>query len=308
MKNIAITLLFLIVTSCGTDMDKPYSDTPTSGKVSVAADESMISMAGAQLDTFHSLYKYAKINMQYLAEDDLFRSLINDSVKVIMATRRLNSKEEAYFKSKNLMPATIKVAYDAIAVIVHPDNPDSLFTLNQIKSILNGTASGWKDINPKSKLSNITFVFDQSGSSTFRYLRDTLRLTGDLPSWCFAAKSNKEVIEYVEKNSNSIGVIGVSWISDEDDSEVLGFLSRIKVAGLTAKENPLTDDYYKPYQGYIAEKSYPLIREVYMINREGRTGLGTGFVSFVAGDQGQRIIRLNGLLPATMPVRLIKTN
>jgi phosphate transport system substrate-binding protein len=44
-----------------------------------------------------------------------------------------------------------------------------------------------------------------------------------------------------------------------------------------------------------------------MISREGRAGLGTGFVSFVAGDAGQRIIRMAGLLPATMPVRLIKT-
>ena len=59
---------------------------------------------------------------------------------------------------------------------------------------------------------------------------------------------------------------------------------------------------------YIALKQYPLIREVYMINREGRAGLGTGFVSFVAGDQGQRIIRLMGMLPATMPVRIVKSN
>jgi phosphate transport system substrate-binding protein len=67
-------------------------------------------------------------------------------------------------------------------------------------------------------------------------------------------------------------------------------------------------DYYKPYQAYIALKNYPLTRDVMIINREGRNGLGTGFASFVAGDKGQRMIRLMGLLPATMPVRIIQVN
>jgi phosphate transport system substrate-binding protein len=53
-------------------------------------------------------------------------------------------------------------------------------------------------------------------------------------------------------------------------------------------------------------KQYPLIRNVYIVNREGRNGLGTGFASFIAGDQGQRLLKLMGMLPATMPVRLIQ--
>jgi phosphate transport system substrate-binding protein len=65
-------------------------------------------------------------------------------------------------------------------------------------------------------------------------------------------------------------------------------------------------NFCKPYQGYIAERSYPFCRDVYMISRETFSGLGTGFVSFVAGDQGQRIILKSGLVPATMPVRLIE--
>jgi phosphate transport system substrate-binding protein len=97
-------------------------------------------------------------------------------------------------------------------------------------------------------------------------------------------------------------------IKDFESKESQAFLSRIKVLDLTSSDNPVyPDDYFKPYQAYIALSQYPLIREVYMINREGRAGLGTGFVSYVAGDAGQRIVRIAGLLPATMPVRIIKT-
>ena len=64
-------------------------------------------------------------------------------------------------------------------------------------------------------------------------------------------------------------------------------------------------EYYKPYQAYIALKHYPLIRDVYSISREARAGLGTGFASFIASDKGQMIVRRAGMLPATIPVRIV---
>ena len=68
---------------------------------------------------------------------------------------------------------------------------------------------------------------------------------------------------------------------------------------------PYADGYFKPYPYYTALKQYPLVRDVYIVSREARAGLGTGFASFVAGDAGQRIVRLKGMLPATIPVRVI---
>lgn len=296
-----------ILTGCGSNPDNKYSDTPTSGKVKIACDETLVPLADAELDSFHGLYQYAEITMYYKPENELFKALLNDSVKVIMASRKLNDKENEYFKSRKLIPVTTKVAIDALAIIVNNKNPDSLFTVNTLRNILAGKYDTWKQINPATSLKDISFVFDNNGSSTFRYLKDSLGITNELPSWCFAAKSNIDVIEYVEKHEGAIGVIGVSWISDEDDSKVRGFRKAVKVAGIASSDSASTADFYKPYQGYIAENKYPLVREVFTISREGRAGLGTGFVSFVAADQGQRIVRLNGLLPATMPVRLVKT-
>lgn len=294
--------------SCNSNPNAPFNDTPTSGKVAIAADETLSPLVQAELDTFHGLYRYANVNLSYKQETELFKALVNDSVKVIIASRRLRTDEEAYFKSRHLIPVTTKIAIDALALIVNRENSDSLLMISQLKDILSGKTNSWQQISPASKLNDIAFVFDNKGSSTVRFLQDSLLNGNPFPANCFAVNTNKEVLEYVEKNKNAIGVIGLSWISDHDDSRVIDFLSRIKVMALTDKANPIPEDYVKPYQAYVALKQYPLTREVYMINREGRAGLGTGFVSFVAGDAGQRIIRLSGLLPATMPVRIINTN
>ncbi len=304
--NTAFLSFLLIITSCGYNADKPYSDTPTSGKVNIVADETLMPLARAQLDTFHGLYKYASINMRYKSETDAFRDFVNDSVKVIIATRKMNKSEEDYFKSRHLVPVVTKIAIDAIALIINNDNKDSLLKVSDLEKILDGKITTWKQLNNNSDKGDIAFVFDNNGSSTYSYLRDSLLKGKQFSSNCFAVNSGKEVIEYVEKNKNSIGVIGVSWISDGDDAVSRDFLSKVKIVAMGEDSATGADDYFKPYQAYIALGQYPLIREVYMINREGRAGLGTGFVSFVAGDQGQRIVRLMGMLPATMPVRIIK--
>lgn len=301
-------LLTFLFFSCNTNPNAPYNDTPTSGKVNIAADETLRPLVDAELDTFHGLYRYAFINMRYKHETELFKDLLNDSVKVIVASRKLKPDEQDVFKSRQLVPVTTKIAVDALALIINRENKDSLLKISQLKDLLAGKISSWKQINSASALTDITFVFDNKGSSTVRYLHDTLMSGNAFPPYCFAVNTNKEVLEYVEKNKNAIGVIGVSWIGDHDDKQVVDFLSRIRVMALTDKENPTADDYVQPYQAYISTKQYPLTREVYTISREGRAGLGTGFVSFVAGDAGQRIIRLSGLLPATMPVRIINTN
>jgi phosphate transport system substrate-binding protein len=114
------------------------------------------------------------------------------------------------------------------------------------------------------------------------------------------------VISYVQDHKSAIGVIAVNWISDSDDSTANNFRKNIKVVALKNDSSSQSQEYYQPFQAYIALDQYPLIRDVYLINRESRNGLGTGFASFVAGDKGQRIVRLGGLLPATMPVRIIK--
>jgi phosphate transport system substrate-binding protein len=83
-------------------------------------------------------------------------------------------------------------------------------------------------------------------------------------------------------------------------------LKKIKVVAVGHKNNPTEPDtYYQPFQGYLAAGTYPLRRDLYIVSREARAGLGTGFASFVAGDKGQRIFLKSGLVPATMPVRLV---
>jgi phosphate transport system substrate-binding protein len=136
-------------------------------------------------------------------------------------------------------------------------------------------------------------------------MQDSLLKGQKLSSNAFAVKSNPEVIDYVSKHKNALGVLSVNWISDLDDPKVQNFLKEIKVVEVAEHEGMTA---YRPYQAYIKTKEYPFTRNVYMINRQTRAGLGMGFVSFVAGEKGQLMILKSGLIPAIAPVRMVEIN
>lgn len=297
-------LLSLVFVSCTKTGSDP-TDTPTSGDLSVSADENIQPLVTAQVNSFMGVYKNSRITAKYGPEADVISDLINDSCKVAFIHRKLTDDELAIFKKQTFYPRTTLIAIDAIAIIVNKKNPDSLFTVSQIGDILTGKVSNWKQLNGTGKSAQIKIVFDSPNSSNVQFMKDSVAKVTVLPENCFALNSNTEVLTYVKAHPDALGIIGVNWISDADDSTASGFYKSVSVAGISNGTGS-DPDYYQPYTAYIALKKYPFSRKVYAVSREARMGLGTGFIAWVASDRGQRIVLKSGLLPATMPVRLVE--
>lgn len=304
--NSIYIVLGLCCFSCSDSKFKEFDDTPISGEISIVVDETFKPIIDSQIFTFQSTYTRAIINPTYINEAAAFKNLLNDSSRLIIASRELNEQEKNYFKSLPLVPRVTRIAIDALALIAHPDNQDSVLSYNQVKQIFSSKIRSWKEINSLSKLPDIIIVFDHSNSSTARYAREIISENNELPKNCFAVNSNEEVINYCHDHPNALGIIGVNWVSDGDDPASKTFKNRIKVMAISPSDTSAgAGKAYKPYQAYIAQGFYPFTREIFIISREGRSGLGSGFASFVAGDKGQRIILKSGLMPATKPVRIV---
>lgn len=281
-------------------------DTPTSGSIKISVDEAFAPIIDSHIYAFQKFYKYAKVKAAYKSESEVMKDLLQDSARLVVLSRTLTDAEKKIFAQQTITPRINKIAVDGVALITHPSNPDTTLHLTELRSIFSGKTTTWRQLNPSSPLANITIVFDNTGSSTARYIVDSVTNKQPLPANTFAAKTNKALVDYVSQNPNALGVIGVNWISDFDDSTAIGFLRKVKVVAVSSNPDAeVTEAYVQPFQAYLAQRTYPLRRDVYIISREARAGLGTGFASFVAGDKGQRIILKSGLLPATAPVRII---
>ena len=93
--------------------------------------------------------------------------------------------------------------------------------------------------------------------------------------------------------------------SNKSDTTNLSFSDKITVMNVTADDVATLANSYKPYQAYLAMGTYPLTRDVYIIITDPRSGLPTGFTTFVSSDKGQRIILKAGMVPATQAIRIV---
>lgn len=309
LKFLQITagiFFLLMIVSCGGGQNPKNSDTPTNGRIKVSIDDSYRLLAEAEIFTFETMYKYTHIDTMFKPEAEVFNDFMNDSVPMIIVNRKLSDDQTAWLKERQFIPKTTKIALDALALIVNNDNPDTSFFYSTVRDIFQGKITTWNQINKKSKLKNVVVVFDNFKSGNPRYFKEKFALDS-FPATCVAAANNAEVIRYVEKNTNAIGVISVNWISDPADSVSHNFLNRFKVAGIALEgDNDPKTKFYRPFPGYIAEGSYPFTREVYCINRQTYSGLAYGFSSFLAGEKGQMIVLRSGMVPAAMPVRIVE--
>jgi len=298
-------LLLLLSGSCRFFRGNPYNNTATTGITSICSDETFRPVIEAEVQVFKAIYGYTVINTKYVPEGEAFDQLLKDSVQLIIASRQLTGEETGVLNKMKLYPKQMKIATDAIALIVNPSNPDSLITVSQIRDILTGKISRWNQLNPKASSDPIRVIFDNEKSSIVNFLVDSICKGKFDKSNVFALDYNRDVIEYTATHSDVLGFIGVSWISNSEDSLHLSFHKRIKVMAVSQDPLPNVDNSYKPYQAYMVNNIYPLTRSIYMINSEPRTGLATGFSAFLASDKGQRIILKSGILPDLAPTRVV---
>jgi len=114
-----------------------------------------------------------------------------------------------------------------------------------------------------------------------------------------AVKSSREVLDYVASDTNAIGMVGISWIGNPEDSSQVNMLTKVKIAYVKC-DLCVDTPYIKPTQTAMMTRRYPLVRGLYYILKENYSGLGSGFAGFLQYERGQLIFRRAYLWPAKM--------
>jgi phosphate transport system substrate-binding protein len=302
LLRIAAMLFLALATACNPSGKKatviPGDDDLTSGTIHISADESFRPVIDSQIKVFESQFPKARIIAHYKAEAECIKDLLNDSIRMVIITRGLSEEEVNFYKDTLEFPPIFgQMASDAIATVVHPESKDSLFSVSDIRGMLNGT-SGYR----------YQLVMDGlTATSTVRYMLDSVLRGGDFKGEVVAARTSEDVLEYVSTHPQSIGFVGVSWIGNREDSTQLSFLQKVRIAALQCATCD-KEVYVKPYQANIALKRYPMVRGLYFVLKENYAGLGKGFVNFLTHEKGQLIFRRAYLVPDRMRLEVRLAN
>ena len=303
MKSVVLLLIITgLFTASGCKsykkVEEALKDTPYRGSIRISADESFKPIIDAQIQVYEANHRGTKIIVDYKPEAECFKDLLVDSIRMIIATRSFTIDErKSIVDSLGVSPDYMVVARDAIAVVAHPDAPDSMLTMGEIREILKGRFR-----------KNLIPVFDGvKATSTVRFIIDSILHGDSLTAQASAARSSKGVIDYVAQNPGVLGFIGVSWVGNPEDTAQLSFLKKVRMVSIQSTDNP--DWFVKPSQANIYIRRYPMVRDLVYILKENYPGLGHGFADFMSGEIGQLIFRRAYLMPVTKnfgirPVRL----
>lgn len=314
-KNISYIIVGLLLStalysSCGKQKSKDgRTDTYSSGVISFTSDESFSPIIEEERELFESIYVDATLKPIYTNESDGIDSLLNLKTNLVIAGRDFKPAEKKNLEDRKFMPRSFAIAYDGWALIVNKENPDTCISINDIVKILTGKATKWSDIYPNSKQGDIVLVFDNKKSSTVHFAEDSILkgrpITAPNAS---AAINTADVVNYVEKNKDAIGIIGSNWLNDKRDTTNLTFNKNIRVMAVSRLAKATPANSWKPYQAYIYNGNYPLVRTIYCLINDPINGLPWGFAQFIRSPKGQMVIFKSGLLPVQGDITIRDVN
>ena len=298
MVGLMLTFSFLLI-SCGQKKAKDgRTDTPTSGTIKFASDESFSPIIEELLQTYQFRYPQTHLLPIYTDDNTGMKLILNQKVNLFFTSHALTKGENAILRGKGPIPEVFPIGYDGIAFIINRANNDSCMTVNDVKKILSGQIANWKQLNPKNNQGNIEVVFDNKASATLHYVVDSILGGKNIKSTnIVAANNSKSVVDYVHKTPNAIGVIGSNWLNDHRDSTNITFKKDITVVALSKATIAQPGNSWQPYQAYLLDGRYPFVRTIYAIVADPHKALPWAFANFVTNPIGQKIIFKAGLLP-----------
>lgn len=253
----------------------------------ISVDESFEPVIAEQIKVFESAYPDVRVIAEYKPEAACIRDLEKDSTKIVIISRELSRDETHFFESQNTYkPQFDQVAKDAVAVIVNVNNPDSVFTVDELKQLLEG--GGNKRLS--------VAIDGNRATSTVRYLRDSILKGAAFGKNITGAKNSEDLINYIASTQNAVGFVGISWITNPQNSQQEQAIKKIRT-GLVECKNCDEGFFARPSQQTITFNQYPLVRGLYYVLKENYAGLGSRFVGFLSTERGQLIFKRALLVP-----------
>lgn len=290
-------LIALSLFACNDGRKAPST---TEGEVTIECDESVVPAVRRVVEEFGRSYEKAKVHLNVVEARAAISNYVADSVRHIVMARSLNAEEqEAIALTKGIEHKNVAIALDAIAVVGHGENPIRDLRLSMLDSIMSGLITKW----PWARTSPIYVALCDINSSANEEFRNTIMSGREFSTSVTYHSSTSAVLDFVRSNPTAIGIAGVSWLRGREH-ELRIF--RLGQPGTRPDSTEEFGRFYAPVQAHIYRKYYPLTRTVYVYNREVLRDVGLGFISFAASAPGQKLFLSEGLVPVTMPVRLVE--
>ena len=232
-------LLALSLVACGSESktdDTKTDDQPAAltGTVSTDGSTSMEKVIGALSESFMAQNSGVAVNYNPTGSGSGITAVQEGTCDIGLSSRALKDEE----KSAGLKETVL--AYDGIAIIVHPDNPVSDLSVEQLAKLYTGEITNWKDVGGND--AEVVLIGREAASGT-RDGFESITGTKDKCQYRQELTSTGDVITAVSQNPDAIGYASLASVKDS--------VKALNVDGVTPSEATVKDGSYKVQRPFV---------------------------------------------------------
>jgi phosphate transport system substrate-binding protein len=258
-----LLLILLVTLGCNSGSRTPQA---TNRPLCIAGSTSVQPFAEKLAEVYMHRHPQARIDVQGGGSSAGIYAATHGAADLGASSRELIGGEKKLIE--------IPIAYDGIAVIVHPSNPLTNISLTQIRKIFSGAVKNWSFLGVPPHA--IDLITREEGSGTREAFEHLVMGKHEITPAALVQDSNGSVREIVAGDPYSLGYISAGLVDD-----------RVKA---------LSIDGVFPNRENIKNHSYKLVRRFLLVARAEPTGSCKAFLNFVLGPNGQKILESEGLV------------
>jgi phosphate transport system substrate-binding protein len=288
---ILLLLVFLSLTACA---DASVKAAPKSGEavyIENKGSDTMVNLALAWAERYQDSRQDVRISVTGGGSGTGIAALLNNTVDLANASRQIKSEEIDKARENGSEPIEFVVARDAIAVIVHPDNPVNALTLEQLSDIYSGKIDNWQEVGGEDR--PIVRLSRETNSGTHVYFLEVVLRLGDSQNKTLFAQntlllpSSEGIIHEVRQNPNAIGYDGLGYVPHD--------LKVLAVADVNSSV------YVRPSIETVNTGTYPIARDLYIYTAGQPTGVVKEYLDWIFSEEAQTIVSDLGFVPVGAP-------
>ena len=259
--------------SSNNDNGGDASDTPAasvSGTVSTDGSTSMEKVIGALSESYMAANKDVTVNYNPTGSGAGITAVQEGTCDIGLSSRALKDEEKAAGLKETVL------AYDGIAIIVHPDNPVSDLSIEQIAKLYTGEITNWKDVGGSD--AEVVLIGREAASGT-RDGFESITGTKDACQYRQELTSTGDVITTVSQNPAAIGYASLAALKDS--------VKALSVEGVAATEATVKDGSYKVQRPFV------------LVTKEGTklSDAAQKFFDFALSSDAASLISAAGAVP-----------
>lgn len=253
--------------------------------------DTMVNLALAWAERYQELYPQVLISVTGGGSGTGITSLANGTADIANASRAITPEEIATMQAGGIDPVEFIVARDAIAVIIHPDNPVDRLSLDQISAIYSGKISNWKEVGGEDR--PIVRLSRETNSGTHVYfLEEVVRMGNDDDQTLFSPEtlllpSSEGITAEVRNNPNAIGYDGLGYVTPD--------------VKMVAVAKTADGEYIIPSAETVRSGQYPVARDLYMYTAGQPNPVESAYIDWILSTEAQQIVVELGFVPAALP-------